>query len=211
MVRGQARLHPRHVDLPEVAPDAGLSLERALRGRPSVRAFADRPLALAEIAPLLFAAQGITDAEGFRTAPSAGATYALELHLVAGRVDALPAGVWHHEVPRERLLQEVTGDRRRALARAALGQAWLAEAPAVLVISAVPERTTRRYGARGERYVHMEVGHAAQNLCLMARALALGATVVGAFEDAAVAEVLGLPAERRPLCLLPVGYPAGAG
>lgn len=125
--------------------------------------------------------------------------------------DDLAAGVWHCEIGCWRLLQMVPGERRPSLARAALGQSWLAEAPAVLAIAAVFERTTRRYGTRGERYVHIEVGHAAQNTCLMATVLGLGTTVVGAFDDRAVAEALALPAEQRPLALVPVGHPARPG
>jgi SagB-type dehydrogenase family enzyme len=198
---------PRYVQLPQVTLDRGRSLERALHARRSVRAFADRPLALAPIARLLFAGQGVTDARGFRTAPLAGATYPLELLVVAGRVEGLAAGAWHLETRHWRLMQTVPGERRAALARAALGQAWLATAPAVLAIAAVFQRTTRRYGARGERYVHMEAGHAAQNICLMATDLGLGTTVVGAFDDDATAEILGLADAQRPLYLLPVGHP----
>jgi len=100
------------------------------------------------------------------------------------------------------------GDRRARLGRAALGQDWLAEAPAVFVIAAVYERTAVKYGSRAERYVHMEAGHAGQNLFLQAVALGLGTVVVGAFRDEEVAEVLELPAGVKPLSLMPVGAPA---
>jgi len=96
---------------------------------------------------------------------------------------------------------------RTALARAALNQSWIAEAPAAVVIAAVPRRSTRKYGERGIRYVHIEVGHAGQNLLLQATALGLGGTVVGAFDDAAVQRLLELPAGEHPLAILPVGYP----
>ena len=56
-------------------------------------------------------------------------------------------------------------------------------------------------------YVHMEVGHAAQNLLLEAVALGLGGVPVGAFEDDALQNALGLPADQRPLYLVPVGHP----
>jgi len=68
-------------------------------------------------------------------------------------------------------------------------------------------RTTARYGDRGRRYVHMEVGHAAQNIYLQAEALGLGTTVVGAFRDGKVAELLGLPAAEEPLAILAAGVP----
>ena len=99
------------------------------------------------------------------------------------------------------------GDKRAQTARAAWSQDWIAEAPAILVISAVYPRTERKYGDRAPRYVHMEVGHAAQNVYLQAEALGLGTTMVGAFDDEALARELGLPAQEKPLALLPVGHP----
>jgi SagB-type dehydrogenase family enzyme len=75
----------------------------------------------------------------------------------------------------------------------------------VVVFAAIYERTTQKYGRRGRRYVHMEVGHAAQNLFLQAGALGLATVVVGAFEDMQVARLLQLPAEVQPLVLMPIG------
>jgi SagB-type dehydrogenase family enzyme len=98
------------------------------------------------------------------------------------------------------------GDLRKALARAALRQEAVREAAVVLVISAVYERTTRKYDKRGRRYVYMEVGHAAQNVFLQAVALGLGSVAVGAFEDADVARVLDLHRDEHPLYLLPIGF-----
>jgi SagB-type dehydrogenase family enzyme len=153
---------------------------------------------------LLWAAQGITNPQGLRTAPSAGALYPLELYVIAGNVEGLTPGVYHYQPGRHRLQQTMPGDQRRLLARAAHGQAWVRTAAAVVVITAVYDRTTRKYGDRGVRYVHMEVGHAAQNLFLQAEALGLAAVVVGAFEDDAVAKVLDLPTDVQPLMLFPV-------
>ncbi|MFO7996297.1 MAG: SagB/ThcOx family dehydrogenase, partial [Dehalococcoidia bacterium] len=64
---------------------------------------------------------------------------------------------------------------------------------------------THRYGDRGIRYVHMEVGHAAQNIYLQAVALNLGTVVIGAFHDDQVSGVLNLPANEQPLYIIPVG------
>jgi SagB-type dehydrogenase family enzyme len=100
------------------------------------------------------------------------------------------------------------GDRRRELRAAALGQDCVGAAAAVIALAAVYERTSGTYGERGIRYVHIEVGHAAQNVCLQAAALGLGAVVVGAFEDGAVKRVLGLAGGEEPLALIPVGHPA---
>jgi SagB-type dehydrogenase family enzyme len=200
--RGAAAL-----DLPEPRRDSAYALERALAERRSVREFRDAPLQLEELAQLAWAAQGRSAPDGRRTAPSAGALYPLELLVVAGKVQGLAAGIYRYEPSRHRLVQVAAGDRRKSLADAALGQGWIAQSPAILVVAAVERRTTAKYGTRGERYVHLEAGHAAQNALLQAVALGLGATVVGAFGGAEVKAAAALRDEERPLYLIPVGRP----
>ncbi len=78
----------------------------------------------------------------------------------------------------------------------------------MIVIAAVYERTEIKYGEeRSPRYVHLEAGHAAQNLLLQAIALDLGAVPIGAFIDDEVKEVLSLPDDHQPLYLIPTGHP----
>lgn len=182
-------------------------LIRILQGRRTIRAFTPQPLWLAEVAQLLWAAQGITSPEGLRTAPSAGALYPLELHLVAGDVEGLSPGHYRYAPAQHALKAVQGGDIRHGLAKAALNQDWVAEAPAVVVVTAIDSRTTGKYGNRGIRYVHMEVGHASQNLVLQAVALGLGGAVVGAFDDADLKQLLRLPGEEHPLAILAVGHP----
>jgi SagB-type dehydrogenase family enzyme len=196
------------VKLPEPRRDGKMSLETALAKRRSVREFKRDALSLAEVSQLLWSAQGITAPGGKRTAPSAGATYPLELLLVAGNVQGLAPGVYRYRPAEHDLVRLVEGDRRGRLAAAALGQEFVADAPVTLGFAAIYERTARRYGPRAERYVHFEVGHAVENAHLQAVALGLGAVVVGAFNDAEVKHVLGLSGAEEPLCLLPVGKPA---
>jgi len=192
------------VTLPNPSLTGVLPVKSALHSRRSVRDFAPQPLTLAEVSQLLWAGQGITGAGGTRTAPSAGALYPLELYLVAGNVSALVNGVYKYH-PREHALNRVAdGDQRAALASAAYGQDWVNEGAAVIVVAA-HGRTTRKYGQRGVRYVHMEAGHAAQNIHLQAVALNLGTVVVGAFDDDKVKKIIRLPDDEQPLCLLPVG------
>jgi SagB-type dehydrogenase family enzyme len=195
------------VTLPRPAEAGELSLEQSLSRRRSVREYRDAAIGLAEIGQLLWAAQGITAPQGYRTAPSAGALYPLELYLVAGRVQGMAAGVYRYEPESHRLVKTASDDRRKPLTRAALSQSWMCEAAAVVVFAAVYERTTRKYGERGIRYVHMEAGFAAENLFLQAASLGLATVVVGAFDDDGVAGVLQLPADVYPLLLMPVGTP----
>ena len=196
------------VALPTPIVDGPLSVEAAVQRRRSCREFADRTLTLAQAGQILWAAQGVTDTErGRRAAPSAGARYPLELAIVAGQVAGLASGLYHYR-PAEHTLDLVrSGDQRQALARLAASQLWLADAAIILVICAVFERTMARYGDRGRRYVYLDAGIAVENACLQAEALGLGAVVVGAFDDEAVARLLALPRDPAPLLLLPVGQP----
>lgn len=184
-----------------------MSVERALAARRSVREFGGEALSLAQLARLAWAAQGTTRPGGYRSAPSAGALYPLELLVAAGDVSGLRAGVYRYESAAHALRLERAGDARRELAAAALHQEWMRRSAAIFVVTGVPERSARKYGARAERYVFIEAGAAAQNLALQAVALGLGSTCVGAFDDARVAALVGLRPGERPLLLLPVGAP----
>ncbi len=195
------------VVLPKPSLDGGVSVERALAQRRSVREFTPGPLPLSAVSQLLWAAQGITDPSGGRTAPSAGALYPLEVYLVAGAVTGLRAGVYRYDPQQHHLVLVSEGDARAGVAAAALDQDWVAEAPAIVVLAARYQRSARKYGKRAPRYVHMEVGHAAQNVYLQAGVLGLGTTMVGALRDEALRRVLGLQEETTPLALLPIGRP----
>ncbi len=190
------------INLPEPELTGGRALTTALAQRRSVREFQSTSLSLDELSQLLWAAQGITSEKGQRTAPSAGATYPLELYLVTDQ------GLYHYN-PGLHQLEAIAGNDLRAdLAQAALSQESVEKAPVVFVLTAVFARTEQRYGDRAERYVKIEIGHAAQNLHLQAVALGLGSVPVGAFDDDEVRAVLNLPPDHEPLYLIPVGYPA---
>jgi SagB-type dehydrogenase family enzyme len=193
------------IALPEPRYDSDISVEETLLQRRSIRDYTDEALTLLELAQLLWATQGITDPRGFRTAPSAGATYPLEVYTVIGDVEGIVNGIYRYKPHQHELIKVVEGEQREALAQAALDQQFIAQAPVDLVITAVYERTTGRYGERGIRYVHMEAGHAAQNVYLQAVALNLGTVVVGAFYDNQVTEILKLADNEVPLYIIPVG------
>jgi len=199
------------VPLPQPRLAGDVSVEEALSARRSVRVYAEVPLTLADAGQVLWAAQGVTGDRGYRTAPSAGALYPLEVYLVAGSVMDLEPGVYHYR-PGEHLLVRIAGeDVRTTLQAAAVNQTPIADAPATVVIAAVPGRTTAKYGERGMRYVFMETGHAAENVYLQAEAINLSTVVIGAFDEDGVREVLALPENTTPLYLMPVGRPVPGG
>lgn len=193
----------KDISLPPPNLDGVISLEAAIAGRRTCREFAARPLSWAEIGQLLWAANGITNpANGKRAAPSAGARYPLEFYAV------LPEGLYHYQPASHSLALVSAGDARAELA-AATWQEFIGLAPCTIAISAVFQRTTARYGQRGQdRYVPMDVGHAAENVLLQAVALGLAGCPVGSFDDREVAAALRLPADEIPLYLLPVGKEA---
>lgn len=197
----------RDVEIALPAPDTTgkMSVERALALRRSIREYKDSPFSLAELGQLLWAAQGVTGANGARTAPSSGARYPLELHALAGAVTDLMPGVYRYTPAGHRMERTVDGDLRNGLHVAALRQTWVRDAPVTLVFTWVPERLTAKYGERGRVYGYLECGHAAQNVLLQAEALGMGAVPVGAFNDAEVKRLLQLPDGEEPLYLLPVG------
>ncbi|MGB5926307.1 MAG: SagB/ThcOx family dehydrogenase [Dehalococcoidia bacterium] len=195
-----------------------VSLEETILRRRSVRRYRREPLALSQLSQILWSAQGITGTRGFRAAPSAGATYPLEIFVVVGEQGVigseanqapaeLQAGVYHYEVDSHSLILHKPADLRPDLARATLDQEFIIDAPVDIVICALYHRTSYRYGRRGERYVHMEVGHAGENIHLQAVALGLATVEVGAFHDEEVRTVLGVDEQIKPLYIMPVGKP----
>ncbi len=182
------------------------SLQESLSERRSVRDYSDEELSKNELAALMWAAQGITEEQtGYRTAPSAGATYPMEVYAVIEQVDDLEPGIYRY-LPEEHSLEQVeTGSFNEELEQIALGQDPIGDAQANLVITSVHERVTSTYGDRGERYAKMEAGHISQNIYLTCTALDLGTVAIGAFEDEQVSELLQLQDGEYPMYIMPVG------
>jgi SagB-type dehydrogenase family enzyme len=197
---------PMKVKLSEPKVSGKIRIEELIEKRRSVRRYTDRELSESVISLILWAAQGISSEDGLRTAPSAGALYPLEVHVVAGEGSGLEPGTYRYIPEEHTLVQEIAGDMREKLSRAALSQSMVKNAFVSIVISAVYPRITSKYGKRGIRYVHMEAGHAAQNVYLLGVELGIGTCAIGAFEDEEVRKVLKLPVNEDPLYILPLGY-----
>ena len=199
------------IRLPPPSKRGVMSLEEAIAKRRSVRDFAPDPISQVQLSQILWAAQGITDvSEGLRSVPSAGATYPLKIFVVCSKscVEGIDEGVYYYNVNNHSLTLHYKGDARLDLARAALSQSCIYEAPIDIIICALYRRTASRYGGRGERYVYIEVGHAGQNIYLQATALGLATVAIGAFSDEQVREILRLEKQYKPLYIMPVGRPA---
>jgi SagB-type dehydrogenase family enzyme len=199
------------IHLPSPSQKGSISLEQAIAQRRSIRDFTPEPISQSQLSQILWATQGITDTSSrLRAVPSAGATYPLEIFVVCGQnsIEEISEGIYHYNVAHHSLILHHEGDVRLDLAKVALYQEFIYEAPVDIVICALYQRTTLGYGSRGERYVHMEVGHAGQNIYLQATALGLATVAIGAFYDEQVREVLRLDKQYKPLYIMPVGKPA---
>lgn len=192
-----------------------VSVEEALRRRRSIREYLDEPLTLEELSQLLWAAYGVTETTwSLKTTPSAGGTYPLEIYAVVKprgvRLDKLcylQPGSYKYDFRTHCMRLVKSGDLSKDLYKAAVEQEWVLRAPMNIVIAAVFERTTRRYGNRGVRYVWIEAGHASQNIYLQAVSLGLGTVAIGAFFDDDVKRIIGAEDNESPLYIMPVGRP----
>jgi SagB-type dehydrogenase family enzyme len=178
-----------------------MSLEQALATRRSVRHFRAASIPMADLGQLAWAAQGVTDqADGLRTAPSAGALYPLELYFVTGD-GTLRYVAEHHAFERVS-----ARDLREELAGAVFSRGAVLSAPCDVVIASTTQRTAAKYGDRASRYVALEAGHAAQNLLLEATARGLAGVPIGAFDDRVVSKVLHLAPGEEALYIVALGY-----
>lgn len=188
----KSSLESKVIDLPEPCYESETSLEKTLLERRSVIEYDEDLLSLSDISQILWVAQGITYPGGHRTALSAGALYALELFLVTGNINDLPKGVYGYLPEDHKFDRVLEGDKGNDLFGISLRQSAIKGASAVLVFSAVYDKTTVKNGDRGIRYVRIEVGHAAENAFLQAVALNLKTIVIGAFYDEEVKDVLNM-------------------
>jgi SagB-type dehydrogenase family enzyme len=196
---------PPTVALPSPAKDGPVSIERALSERRSVRNPAATPLSLAEVSELCFAAQGVTDEKGHRSASSAKGLYPLELYLLAGAVEGLAPGLYHYEPARNALTLLRAGDGRGDFEHEGVGQAWIASAPAIFVLTGSVGKMAPAKD-RGAEFMWIEAGLAAQGFLLEATAMKLGSTFVGGFRPREARLALGLPDSEEVLAVLPVGH-----
>ncbi len=209
--RYRPRLGTPVIPLPEpVEPPT--TLVDTFATRRSLRSYADRPLRLDELAWLTYAAAGRTNRNGWRTAPSAGALFPVETYLAVRDVEGLEPGLYRVVV--EEAALELVRDRSVAndLVVAGLGQDFLKEAPVVVVLTGLFQRSRFKYHERAYRYVLVEVGHIGQNLCLAAEAAGMGTCVVGSFLDSQLNDLLRIDGRKEAaLSIIAVGPKETAG
>lgn len=189
----------RIIALPEPDLDGAMSLESAIAQRRSQRDFSAAPVSSEHLGQLLWAGQGITNPNGYRTAPSAGARYPIELYTVTADE------IGHYLPDGHRFETRSSNGTLERLADVAFGQGFVSDPPLVIAVIAVPSRTEAEYGAVADALVDREAGHVAQNILLQATALDLASVPVGGFDPAAVATELALPPGWDVRYLIPIG------
>jgi len=190
-----------------------------IRSRYSCREFSGDPLAAADVATLLQHSYGFTGTREVagvrlhhRPVPSAGALFPLELYLVAENVTAVPDGVYHYAAWHHRLERVAGNGSIAGLLPHLQEQQYLIGANVLLFITAVFARTMTKYGPRGYRYVLLEAGHVAHNICLLATELGLATLCLGGFRESAINELLQLEAcKEGAVYAVAIGRPSGAG
>ena len=197
----------KRIHLAEEVAYNGLPVEKAIANRRSQRDFTGETMSLAELSHLLHYSSGVTDKrQGLRAAPSAGATYPIEVYAIANKVEGLAKGTYHYLISSHELELLREGDFRNEMSQAALQERMLKQANVIVVLSAVFQRTQQRYRERAQRYICFEAGHIAQNTYLVATSLGLGACAIGAFYDDEFNRLLGLNGkDESVLYLLALG------
>jgi SagB-type dehydrogenase family enzyme len=191
----------RIINLPKPKLSGKISLEQTIAQRRSEREYLKKELTDDQLSQILWAAQGISDTSfGFRTAPSAGALYPLNIYIIK------KDGVFRYLPDGHKMVQLATEDKRPSLLRASLGQSSIREAPVSIIITANFAITQAKYGPRAFRYVCMEIGHVAENIHLQAIALGLASVPLGAFWDDVIKSTLEIPENQDPLYIIPIGY-----
>lgn len=203
----------RRVDL--VAPGRwavpGIDLERAIRARRSRRRYAPEPLSLAQVSFLLWATQGIREpldpGTALRTVPSAGARHALETYLAVLNVDGLEPGFYRYLPLEHQLVWEFReAEAPRRLSEATLGQAFVGQAAAVFLWTALPYRMEWRYGLAAHKVIALDAGHVCQNLYLACEAIGAGTCAIAAYHQERLDRLLRVDGvEEFAIYLAPVG------
>ena len=197
------------IGLPKPSFTGEKSVEETIKARRTVRHFKSKELSLGQLSQLLWAAYGVTNRDGlYRSVPSAGALYPLDIWVAIGEkgVEGLEAGIYHYIPETHKISQIRKGEVRHEITRASLFQNWMAEAPVIFIVTGEYERCTGKYGKRGISYTYIEAGHVGQNIFLQAEALGLSAGIVGAFHNDLVRQVLGIGKVYDPILIMPVGY-----
>jgi SagB-type dehydrogenase family enzyme len=153
-----------------------------------------------DLSLLLFGMSGLTRVFpkfAFRTIPSAGGLYPIEIYLVINNVDGIEQGIYHYNIEKHELEYLKKGDFSKIVADACYGQRMVAKCAVSFIWTSIIERTRITYGERAYRFIYLDCGHLGQNFYLAAEALGLNACVVGAYYDDEINQILELDEKKE--------------
>jgi len=194
-----------HVPLPEPTFISNTSIENALFSRRSTRIFKSKPLKISDISQLAWSAQGVNDPRGFRTTPSAGAFYPLNLYIVAQNITDLSCAVYKYKPEEHELLKIDHEEETNKFWAKTMDQYSIKNPAAIFIFSAKLEQIIASYGAYGKKFLYMEVGHTTQNIYLQSTSLEIGTTIIGGINEKEIKKLINMPSHEHPLCIMPVG------
>ena len=195
-------------------------ITRLVKRRWSCRDYEPKPLPLSSLSALLWGSYGITRADPIlldgslalmRPVPSAGGLFPLEIYVATQRVQDLPDALYHYNVRTHALEPLSDGPIFKSLQPHLFMFQAIEHANAIVFLAAVFNRTQKKYGPRGYRYILLEAGHVAQNLCLLAVEQKLGTLCMGGYSDGELNRALGLtPLKEGVVYSIAVGWPSAA-
>lgn len=183
------------IKLPDPEFDDKIRFWQVIQGRRSTRKFSNEPITKSQLSLLLFGMTGQTrifPQFAFRTVPSAGGLFPIEVYPIINNVDELDQGVYHFNIRTHSLELLKEGDSRDEIAKGCLDQKMAYNSAVNFVWTAMIERSKWKYLQRCYRYIYLDAGHIGQNFYLIAEALGLGACTIGAIYDDEINELLGI-------------------
>ena len=190
----------KSIKLPDPEFDKEIRFWEVIQGRRSTRKFSNKPITKFELSLLLFGMAGLTrilPQFAFRTVPSAGGLFPMEVYPIINNVDKLEQGVYHYNIPNHSLELLREGDIRNEIMKACLDQKMAYNSAVSFVWTAIIERSKWKYLQRCYRYIYLDAGHVGQNFYLIAEAMGLGACTIGAIYDDEINELLGIDGKNE--------------
>ncbi len=184
------------------------SFRSLLRRRKTIRGQKRGTLPQSYLKELVWAAYGHThdyrDLK-MRTAPSAGATYPIELYFVCEDIEGVPDGLYLFDTGIEDVSLAAAGQFLDKIRAASYDQKFIVQCNLAVIMVYNPGKIVSDYGRDSAKYSAMECGHIAQNLLLMATSLELGAAPVGAFDQEKLDKLIGIDEFKQSLYMIMIG------
>lgn len=183
------------IKLPHPKFDENIKFWDVILNRKSSRNFKNEPITQEQLSLLLFGMTGLSQVFpnfAFRTVPSAGGLYPIEVYPVINNIENIEQGIFHYNIHKHSLELVKNGDFRSEVAKGCLDQNIAYKSAVNFIWTAMIERSKWKYLQRCYRYIYLDAGHIGQNFYLIAEALGLGACTIGAIYDDELNKLLGI-------------------